>query len=115
MKYLRNWDLPTLDEPIIEHLDQPIGWGVSVFWYCSNCRSIYASAWLSPEDCSHRQWRAVSGLCLTCPPHPYQIRGTIDAAITIGWNVPIEVALYQLNREVDFLCHPNHPHNKEAQ
>lgn len=113
MKYLRKWDLPTLDEPIIEHLEQIPQWGQHYFYYCRKCRSIYANVMLSPEDCSTRQWRGVSGLCLTCPPDKWTIRGNLENGPTIGWQVGQKVLQYQLDREIDFLCHPNHPHNKE--
>lgn len=114
MKYLRKWDLPTLEEPVCEHLDQPIGWGQHYFWYCFRCRSIYASVVLLPEDLSTRIWRGLGGLCLTCVPDKWNIRGGIDCLETIGWNVPLEVAMYQLDREIAFLCHGNHPHNVEG-
>lgn len=113
MKHLRKWDLPTLDDPVVEHLDKPQDWGCSIFWYCSNCRHIYASAILSSEDCSHKIWRGVGGLCLTCSPNRWAIRGTLECGMIVGWEVPIEVTSYQLDREIDFLCHREHPHNKE--
>lgn len=115
MKYLRKWDLLTLEEPVCEHLDYPEGWGQHYFWYCFRCRSIYASAVISPEDLSARPWQSLGGLCLTCKPDLWHIRGTIESVITTGWNVPLEVAMYQLDREIDFLCHGNHPHNKEKE
>lgn len=113
MKYLCKWDLPTLDEPVIERLERSEVWGLSFFWYCFQCRQIYANMQVFPEDCSRRTWQAISGLCLTCLPDCWHVRGTLECIYFIRWNVPSEVAQYQLDREIDFLCHPNHPHNKE--
>lgn len=113
MKYLRRWDLPTLEEPVCEHLDKIAGWGQHYFWYCFRCRSIYATVMLSPEDLSTRPWMALGGLCQTCEPDRWDIRGSIESVITAGWDVPLEVAMYQLDREIEFLCHKNHPHNRE--
>lgn len=115
MKYLRKWDLPTLDEPVIEHIERIKGWGEHLFFYCIRCRAIYASAILSPEDCSHRPWRGIGGLCLTCMPDPFLIRGRLECAVTQGLEVPLEVAFYILDREIDFLCHSNHPHNHDKE
>jgi hypothetical protein len=115
MRYLRKWDLPTLDEPVIEHLDKIPGWGESLFFYCTRCRTTYASVILHPEDCTSRPWRGIGGLCLTCPPNRFSIRGKIEAAALIGLEVPYEVASYILDREIDFLGHPAHPHNEVAE
>lgn len=114
MRYLRRWDLPTFEEPLIEHLEAIDGWGLSYFWFCIRCRAIYANVMLSAEDCLPRLWRSIDGLCLTCAPDRWKIRGTLECIAFIGWHVPIEVALYQLDREIDFLCHSDHPHNKET-
>lgn len=111
MRYIRKWDLPTLDEPVIEHLERIKGWGEHIFFYCTRCRSIYASITLSPEDCSFRVWRGIGGLCLTCPPDNWNIRGQLSYAGLIGLQLPLDVLLYLLDREIDFLCYPNHPHN----
>lgn len=111
MKYLRNWDLPTLDDPVCEHLEKIEDWGQSYFWYCAKCRSIYASVILHPEDCSNRIWMGLRGLCMTCPPNKWTIRGEIEGAPMEESTVPLEVRQYQLDREIDFLCHPNHPRN----
>ena len=113
MRYLRKWDLPTLEEPVVEHLENIPDWSNHHFWYCCRCRSVYASAMLSGEDCSPKIWRALEGLCMTCAPDKWNIRGNLQGSIMIGWNVPQEVLSYLLDREIDFLCHPNHPHNKE--
>lgn len=113
MKYIRKWDLPALDEPTIEHLEKIPGWGENYFWYCVKCRQIYASVILHPEDCSHRIWRGLGGLCLTCIPHKYLIRGELNSAVLIGLEVPYEVIAYILDREIDFIGHPAHPHNSE--
>lgn len=113
VKYLRRWDLPAEPFEHIEHFEEVEGYGTNYFWYCHKCRAIYANASLSPEDCSRRSWRGVSGLCLTCEPNRYYPRGSLECAFTIGWKFDLPVILYQLNREIDFLCHPNHPHYKE--
>ena len=115
VKYLRKWDLPTLDEPIIEHLERPLGYGESYFWYCVRCRQIYASVILNPEDCSPRMWCGMGGLCLTCPPHRFLIRGDLTCNPQFRREVPFEVALYLLDREIDFIGHPAHPHNEVAE
>lgn len=112
MKYIRRWDLPAPPYEHIEHFDAKEGFGHHVFWFCKSCRSIYASCILSPEDCSPRVWCANSGLCLTCDPDLYFPRGTLDSSFTIGWEFDLPILQYQLDREIDFLGHQAHPHNR---
>lgn len=112
MKYIRRWDLPCEPFEVIEHFEEVEGYGVNYFWFCHKCRSIYANASLSCEDCSPRVWRAITGLCLTCMPNRWFPRGTLESTFTIGWNFDPAIAQYQLEREIDFLCHPNHPHQE---
>jgi hypothetical protein len=99
MRYLRKWDLPTLDEPVIEHLERPDGWGAHYFLYCTRCRQIYASVMVSPEDCSSRTWHAIGGLCLTCSPNRFLIRGDLVGSLALGLEVPHEVLSYSRPRD----------------
>lgn len=118
MQFLRKWTLPDLVIHRYEEGDHPVGWGFSIFWYCSNCAKQYAFAELFGEllddegPTYHPPWRAVAGLCLDCPSNRFSIAGTLEAGYIIGWPVPLEVAHYQLSREIAFLDHPDHPHNK---
>lgn len=89
---------------------------MSYFWYCRICGRQYAYAELYDEEVNRRSFGAISGLCDDCDSasDKFSISGTIEGAITIGWNVPIEVVQYQLERELKFTEHPNHPHNRES-
>lgn len=112
MKYLRKWTLPTLVVFRHEPDEHPDHWGKSFFWYCHFCGHQYAYAELFDEETVRRPFQAISGVCPDCPSDRWSISGSIEGSITLGWNVPIEVAQYQLERELIFTEHPDHPHNK---
>lgn len=119
MKFLRKWVLPDFIVHRHEELEHPKGWGQSYFWYCFRCGKVYASAELFPqydddeENPAKPIWQGVSGLCLDCEPDPWHIQGTLECMAFVTWTVPLEIAHYQLQREVAFLDHPAHPYNKE--
>ena len=121
MKYLRKWVLPDLVVHRFEELEHPEDWGLNYFWYCRRCREVYAHAELFADNefdanakpWHPRIWHAVSGLCFNCPPDIWTIQGSLECLAFVGWHVPIEVAHYQLNREIAFLYHPSHPHNRD--
>lgn len=116
MKYLWKWSLPSgLVIHRHEEVEHPEHWGRSYFWYCRFCAETYASAQLfmeTEEEAIPRPWQALGGVCPDCPSDKWSIAGTIESIITVGWHVPVEVAAYQLGREIVFLDHPEHPHNK---
>lgn len=98
------WDGPG----IAEILDKPEGWGVSYFWYCAFCGDKYAFAVIE-----NRLWHGVSGCCPSCKGNKWSIPGSLEGIATVGWNVPLPVAEWQLRYELAFLDHPEHPYNEK--
>lgn len=87
----------------------------SHIWICSGCGVIYAEA-RSYSSGKLRTFAFHPGLCLDCFAlgHRFLIPGTLECLSVIGWkDLPKEVIAYQLKVELDFLSHPNHPHNQQ--
>lgn len=93
------WELPGdnfgtnyFTVPVMETIP---GW--SLFWYCFECGSKYAKM-----DTTDQPWKAIAGCCPYCPGNRFCIPGTLETTMLLGWKVPLEVARYQLEREIDF-------------
>lgn len=112
MRYTREWDLP-IGDCVGETFEAPTGWGQSYFWYCRRCIFVYAKAWIFPADQTLRIWQGLSGLCPNCPGDRWTIPGGLSGPPVQQWDVPLIVARYQLDRELDFLTHAQHPHYQE--
>ena len=82
----------------------------SIKWLCGTCGEAYAHM-RAYEGESLRPYKFRIGCCRACPPTPYAIQGSVEALELVGWPVPLPIALYQLNSELDYLAHPSHPHN----
>jgi hypothetical protein len=112
MLHLRKWQLP--NGVTVHRYDEiPNAW--SYFWYCSRCGEVYARApaYTDSNETTHPlPFVAIGGCCLNCNSNKFSISGTLETVRFIGWPVPIEVVQYQLEREIAFLDHPDHPHNK---
>ena len=105
----RIWLLPNGVE-VHEEVDKPDDYGVSFFWFCVYCRDVFAEARLSG-----RIYSAVGGCCPSCKGHRWAIPGGVEALHFVGQTLPIEVLQWQLQCEVKFLDHPDHPMNKDTQ
>ena len=82
----------------------------NLFWYCCRCGEIYGRAWVVEPNAV---WRALGGTCLTCRGDKWNVPGSLENVAVFDWNVPVEIARYQLDREIAFTRHPDHPWNKE--
>ena len=114
MRYLRKWQLPTFAIHRHEEGDKPEAWGQSYFWYCAFCGEAFAWSQLYDEAATLRPYVAIGSCCSRCAGNRFTIPGSIEGSITIGWHVPLEVARYQLDCEIAFLDHEDHPYNRKT-
>lgn len=112
MQYHYKWEVDHGPQ-IVEEVERPEDWGTSFFYYCRRCRFTYATIELKPSDGSNRIWGAVRGLCNNCPGDRWTIPGSLECPFTVGWHVPEPIVKYQLERELAFLTHAQHPYQED--
>ena len=81
---------------------------------CCHCGDCYARVAVFVKE-QLQPYKFLGRCCSACSSYGTiaMLPGAIEDLSYFQWNVPIEVALYQLQIELDFLSHPQHPHNKE--
>ena len=83
----------------------------SLIFLCINCGDVYAK-FQTYVGTKLQPFSGVHGCCPTCPSDRYYVAGSLECLTFLGWrDFPIEVLRLQLEAELDFLSHPNHPHN----
>lgn len=91
---------------------QPALCGHSLKWMCTECGKCYA-VMQAYKDEALQPFTFLHGCCAGCKGNRYHVPGSLEALKLYHWaNVPLEILRYQLSIEIDFLAHPNHPHNR---
>lgn len=105
----RFWWIDGMDGPVLyDEPSPPTPW--SLKWLCTSCGDLYAYA-KTIVDGKLQPFHFIHGTCPRCPGSRYSPPGSLETVRLINWQVPLEVALYQLQIELDFTTHHDHPRN----
>lgn len=112
MRLHREWQVGA--DPVC--YDQPFDeaeCGTSKLWLCVFCGNRYAEL-RAYKDGKLSTYAFVGGCCLDCKPHGHRwlVPGSLGYINTLCLSWPPSAMQWELDAELAFTNHPEHPHNK---
>lgn len=104
----REWQLEGVIGTIVDNPEREAQCGHSIKWMCTYCGNSYARM-TAFKDYNPQPFSFIHGCCPFCVGNRFFPSGSIECLSLVGWNVPIEVLLYQLHIELNFYDSSAHP------